>query len=245
MQEQQEFSFEDEFTSPDFDVDFSLDDFDFVESPDGEDDSIHNRYIRPRIYKRSKMSKVNFVNAKQLAMETRLRPNDRIEALVSGNFIFGDFIEAYFVWNQVHTERLVISTLSLSQENIDSIKTLMVKGYVDKVELIVSHYFYSMERKNLMPYMYKELDFDNRFQCAVAFSHTKVAMAKLSTGQHLVMNGSANLRSSNNIEVMTIEDNKEIFDFHMSYHEPILEKYATIQKHETRANLWELIQDKR
>lgn len=235
----EEFKFDD-FSSPDFKVDFNLSEFDIIE---GEEDMIENKYIKPKIFRGSATSKVKFENARDLAIETRLNPKERYDVLVAGNFIFGDFIEAYFVYNQVHTKRLVLSTLSMSQNNIDSLKTLLLKGYVDRIDLVISHYFYSMEKHNLIPYMYKELNYNNTFQSAIAFTHTKVVMAELNTGQKIVINGSANLRSSGNIETFTIEDNSEVYDFHLSYHDDILEKYATIQKHDKRKDLWKNIKD--
>jgi hypothetical protein len=177
----------------------------------------------------------------KLAEATKIGENQRIDCLVSGDFIFGDFIEAFFVHNQVHTERLILSTLSMSRNNIDSLKTLMLKGYVDNLDLIVSNFFYAHERTKLIKYIHHELDFDNRFQLAVVRSHTKTLLAKTDGGKHLVINGSANLRSSNNIETFTIEDCKATYDFHLGYSDKIIDKYKTINKAIGAKDLWETI----
>lgn len=75
---------------------------------------------------------------------------------------------------------------------------------------------------------------DNRFQLAVADIHTKTVHFNTSGGRKIVMHGSANLRSSGNIEQFTIEENPELYDFYEEKFSKILEKYATIN-HSIRA----------
>ena len=222
---------------PNIDIDFDVN--------IGSDD-IDSRYSKPKSYSGIKQKHVKYNNALKMAKETRIGENERIDCLVSGNFIFGDFIEAYFVEHQIHTERLVISTLSMSQNNIDSLKTLMVKGYVDNLDIVVSRYFFGLEKWKLIPYLYQELDFDDRFQLAVAAVHTKVMLAKTSGEKHLVITGRANLRSSMNIETFMIEDNKQSYEFHLDYHDKIMDKYKTINKQKTpkRGDLWGVVKGK-
>ena len=219
---------------PDFNIDFDVN--------IGSDD-INSRHTKPKSYSGIKTKNVKYNNALKLAKDTRIEANEKINCLVSGNFVFGDFIEAYFVEHQIHTERLVLSTLSMNQNNIDSLKTLMLKGYVDKLDIVISRYFYGLEKWMLIPYLYKELDFDNRFQLAVASVHTKVMLAKTLGSKHLVITGSANLRSSMNIETFTIEDDKDTYDFHLDYHDKIMDKYKTINKQEApkRGNIWDVV----
>lgn len=222
---------------PEFNIDFDVN--------IGSDD-INNRHTKPKSYSGIKQGNVKYNNALKLAKDTRIEANERIDCLVSGNFVFGDFIEAYFVEHQIHTERMVISTLSMNQNNIDSLKTLMLKGYVDNLDIVISRYFYGLEKWQLIPYLYKELDFDNRFQLAVAAVHTKVMLAKTLGEKHLVITGSANLRSSMNIETFTIEDNKQSYDFHLDYHDKIMDKYKTINKQKApkRGDLWGVVKGK-
>lgn len=226
-----------EIDIPDFNMDFDLS---FFKLMNGKDE-LDNRYSKPKVYKQLTEKQLKFSNAQKLAEATRIEKDEKIDVIVSGDFIFGDFIEAYFVLNQVHTERLVISTLSMNQNNVDSLKTLMLKGYVDNLDLIISNFFFSHERNKLIPYIYEELDYENKFQLAVVRSHTKTLLAKTDGGKHLVINGSANLRSSNNIETFTIEDNKETYDFHLDYQNRIIEHYQTIDKAVGAKKLWQTI----
>src|SRR5690606_27521145 len=91
--------------------------------------------------------------------------------------------------------------------------TLLLKGYIKELNLTVSDYFYAHERRQLIPYIQRELDIDNRFQMAVSGNHTKITAARLTNGIHLCIHGSANLRSSGNMEQSVIHDSKEIYDF--------------------------------
>ena len=123
-----------------------------------------------------------------------------------------------------------ITTLSLGQENIDSLHTLLDKGYVDSLNLIVSAYFYAHEAHRLIPYIYGRLDIDNRFQLAVAGTHMKTCLIETLGGKKVIIHGSANLRSSANIEQFTIEENPELYMFYCEIDNNILSTYSTINK---------------
>lgn len=228
-----------EIEMPDFDVDFDLDAFDIRETEMEE-----TRYMKPRLYKPIPQKDIKYDNALALARELRLDPGGRANVVVSGSFIFGDFIEAYVTTHNIKIGKMTISTLSMSQENVDSLANLIHGGYVDQLNMIISHYFFSHERGVLIPYIYKTLDIDNRFQLAVAETHTKTVIFDTLGGKKIVMHGSANLRSSNNLEQFTIEDNPELFDFYDDYQSRIIEKYQTIRKPVRVKPLWNLITTK-
>jgi hypothetical protein len=153
-------------------VDISID----LNSFDGMDviseDALQNRYIKPKAQVISSKF-VKYENAQKFARDHKLDKGERIDAIVAGNFIFGDYVEAYLTHHDIAAQKMTISTLSLSQENVDSLYNLMEHGYIDELNMIVSAYFYAYERRNLIPYMRKNLDIDNRFQLAVAGVHTK------------------------------------------------------------------------
>lgn len=227
---------------PDFDMpEFDMSDFSLFDADDG----IETRYQRPAIYQKVEQRNIKYDNAVKLARDLRMEPGGRFNAIISGAFIFGDFIEAYMTEHNIHTRKMTISTLSLSQENVDSLANLLTGGYVDNLNLIISHYFYANERRSLVPYIYQTLDIDDRFQLAVAGTHTKTVTFTSDGEKHIVMHGSANLRSSANIEQFTIEDNEELLLFYESFQEQILEKYSTIKKPIRVKPLWDLITTKR
>jgi len=208
----------------DFSIDFNIDnDFDFEASFD-------SRYMKPVKVPGIAENKIKYEKAEQLAKSLKIGKNTTQMCLVSGAFIFGDFIEAFVTLNNIHIKRMIISTLSLSQENVDSLNLLCTGGYVDKLDLIVSTFYYSHERHALIPYIYKELDRKDKFQLAVADVHTKICIFETYNGGFVVIHGSANLRSSNCVEQFVIEENKDRYDFLEEFHTDVIEKFKTINK---------------
>lgn len=207
--------------TPDFDTAL----FNILEDEVGEE----TRYIKPKVYATSS-DFVMYDNAVKLARDIEIAEGSRYDVVVNGSFIFGDFLEAFIVRNNAKCKKLTISTLSLNQNNVDSLHNLITHGYIDKLNLIVSAYFYNMEIRALIPYIYRQLDIDNRLQLAVANVHTKTAQLETAGGKKIIAHGSANLRSSGSIEQFTIEENPELYDFYDEMFSRILERYATIRK---------------
>lgn len=116
------------------------------ETDEGNEDGIDTRYMRVVPRSHIKDYNIRYSNAKRLAQAVKLEPLSRYNCLVPGNFIFGDFIEALFVEQGLETDRLIISTLSLKQDNVDSLKNLIQWGCAKNIDMIVSGYFYYMER---------------------------------------------------------------------------------------------------
>ena len=213
----------------------NLNDFNFC-----DDYFEETRYVKPKLFA-LKSSQILYDNAVQLAQTTDLWETKRYDVIVNGNFIFGDYIEAFLKTYNVKCLKMTLSTLSLSQENVDSLENLIRGGYIEQLDLIVSAYFYSHERSSLIPYIYKNLDIDNRFQLAVAGIHTKTCSFQTLGGRFVVIHGSANMRSSGNIEQITIEENSELYNFYDSIFSNIVERYKTINKPIRGKQVWEAI----
>lgn len=207
--------------TPDFDTAL----FDILEDEVGAE----TRYIKPKVYATSS-DFVMYDNAVKLARDIEITEGSRYDVVVNGSFIFGDFLEAFIVRNNAKCKKLTISTLSLNQNNVDSLHNLITHGYIDELNLIVSAYFYNMEIRALIPYIYRQLDIDNRLQLAVANVHTKTAQLETLGGKKIIAHGSANLRSSGSIEQFTIEESPELYDFYDEFFSRILERYQTIRK---------------
>lgn len=201
------------------------------ENEEGEQGTnpIKTRYSIPKIY-HMKESQCLYAYAEDLAKDIRIEKGTRVDCFIDGSFIFGDFIEAFIVRNNAKIPRMTITTLSMNQENVDSLHNLIAGGFVEQLNLIVSTYFYGMEFKDLIPYIYRELDIENRFQLAVCDTHTKTVTFSTTGGKRIIIHGSANLRSSANVEQITIEENEELYKFYENHTDRILEAYSTINK---------------
>lgn len=220
---------------------FSVNDGDFsgVSMRRGKSGS---RYFSPPKQKDIPEKRLKYRFADELAAAVLPEKGMRVFVVLDGSFIAGDFFEAWIVRHNIHVKKMTISTLSMSENNVDSLANVLNAGYVDALDLIVSDYFYSHERRNLVPYLYKELDKDNRFQLAAASTHCKLCLMETHGGSKVVVHGSANLRSSSNIEHLCIEENPELFDFLLSTQVGIIEKFKTINKSIRYAELWQTVQ---
>lgn len=182
-----------------------------------------SRMLHPRL--------IRYENAQALAQDIGdfSEPGARVHAILNGNFIYGDFLEAWIKRHNWLIPDLYVATLSLSQDNLDSLANLLHGDYVQRLHLMVSDYWFAHERGNLVPYAYQELDLGgDRFQLTVTGSHCKLALIGTDTGAKLVLHGSANLRSSASIEQLAIEHDPALFDFHRDWLTALEAQYHTI-----------------
>lgn len=210
-----------------------------VDAEEQTDRAMPTRYIAPQppitgipaLYK----------NAAKLAKELKVDYGQRYNAIVSGDFVFGDFIAAYIWEHKIRVNRMLVSTLSLNQKNIEAFARLMDKGYIDRIDMLLSIYFYANEKYQLIPYLRKKLDVNNRFQLAIAGIHTKIVQFETHDGQKIVIHGSANLRSSGNVEQFTIEENPQLYDFYDDCFSKVMERFGTINKDIRHHELWDVM----
>lgn len=201
-----------------------------------------HRYFAPKKSKEISEKFLKYSDAEKLAIDVDLPKNSRAFAFINGTFFFGDFIEAFCVVNNFHVKKMTISTLSMNQNNVDSLANLMQGGYIDDLSLILSDYFYGHERSQLVPYIYQELDLEDRFQVAFAGTHCKICLIETHCGNHFVFHGSANLRSSSNIEQICLENNKDLYLWMIDIQNSIIEEYKTINKSIRGKKLWQSLE---
>jgi len=232
----------------DFNLDFDLKDtgslgldLGFLDATELDGQKVENRYCLPSAQRDVKKHVVKYDHAEAFAADVgkRVLRGETVAAVLSGNFIFGDFFEAFAVTQNLLIDELTISTLSVSQENVDSFQNLFNGGYLNKLDLIVSDYFWSHNRHNA-PYIYKSLDIGDRFQLAVAGIHTKIALMRVGD-KKIIISGSANLRSSRCLEEITIQTDPDLYDFHNAWHTVILDRYSTIKKAVRASALFDMI----
>ena len=162
------------------------------------------------------------------------------EFIVPGSFVFGDIFEP--IMERLGGGDIVLSTLSLSEENIDMFERMMEAGTLKKLSVIVSDYFYIHERSGLYKMIVETLASfgSDRFEIAVAGVHTKITMLDTPAGR-VLFSGSANLRSSASLENFTVSTIQENYEFHHQWHIKILEAYGVIKKSIRVSKLWKEI----
>ena len=190
-------------------LEFNLGDFNLV-----DDEEKNPRMMKPSFSK--KPIRIDYKNAKDLVMETKLGIGEQLHTIVQGNFIFGDYIEALLVERNLYVEHLYLSTLSLSQNNVDSLQMLLEEGYIGKLTIMVSNYFYSHEKNKLIKYMVDKLDQNNKLSILVCRNHTKICLMDISN-LRIVLTGSSNLRSSQSIEQFVLQESQELYTFYKDF----------------------------
>jgi hypothetical protein len=198
-------------------------------------------YITPRKIYEIDEQYLKYQLAEDLANDLPIEKDCRHFVIIDGKFIFGDYIEALVVKNNWIIKSMTISTLSLSAANVDSLVNLVEGGYLEKLDLIVSDYFFSHERQGLVPYIYHHLNKNDMFQLAVAGSHCKMCIFETECGKFVCIHGSANLRSSSNIEQIVVEESKALYDFNFEYQQRIVDYYKTIKKSLRYRKLWDQV----
>ncbi len=217
-----------------FDLIHSLDDLENVT------DEVSTRYVKPVKHKKTNNKNIIFPNAQDLVSKIDMKANEDVFCFVSGDFVFGDFLIAFLEHHDICAEKLTISTLSFDNYNIDGLRHMMDNGYINNINFLISDYFYSHERHKKVKYLYDKLDVDNRLQVGVCRTHTKMTTILTDRGNKIVMHGSANLRSSDNIEQFKIEFNEELYDFCEDFNTKLINKFKSINKSLTNKKVKEI-----
>jgi hypothetical protein len=215
------------------DLDFSL----FDVSRGGADDGIETtRYDRPRVYD-NVLGEVSYEHARGFVDGLDLSEGYRAFAFVSGNFVFGDVLEAMVERRKVAPRLMTVQTLSMSEENVDSLRNVvdMMGGRLERLRIVLSVYFWGHEHRpgQLVPYLYERLDVPGLdLDVAFASIHTKIVSAETLAGRHLVMDGSANLRSSRNVEQVRVECDDGLYEYVERFADGVFAAYSTINRDE-------------
>ena len=137
----------------DFNLDLDLDENKDLVFPDG------NEYFKNEDSRKYRLNtkSVLFRHAEEGARICNPRECDRYDCIVSGDFVFGDFLEAWMSVHQIGAKRVDLCTLSLDKENVDSYYNLLKGKFIQRFNLIVSDYFAAHERNALMKYIDERL----------------------------------------------------------------------------------------
>ena len=105
---------------------------------------------------------VCYERAEDFARDLTIDNRTETFAFVSGNFVFGDFVEALVDLGKLSVRRMGVQTLSMNDENIDSIRNIVEWEGVERLDIALSDYWFAHERKDggLVGYLFGELDLE-------------------------------------------------------------------------------------
>lgn len=160
-------------------------------------------------------------NADVILAEFPAEEGDMLHAITCGDFVFCDFILRLIEKDGI-TRSMTATTLSLSLKNVEKLAALLTATPFP-FHLVLSHYFKSTSgdifrgiESLLVPLPC--------FRLTIGRSHAKVTLLDY-PGRALVIESSANLRSSGNIEQITAKQCRALHDFHLGW----IEEFASAE----------------
>ena len=155
-------------------------------------------------------------NAAAIVPHLPTGPDERTHALLRGDFVLFDLIPA-IVASFGPVSHLRIATLGLSAANAHGIARLVTSGRVERVTLVVSHYFQQVDRTTVYADVCAALT-PIGVTPVVTRNHAKVILLPFREhASRITIEGSANLRSSDNLEQVVVFNSVETHDFHAAW----------------------------
>ena len=145
------------------------------------------------------------------------REGETLHAVISGDFVFHDMI--FRLVNRIGAPlSMTIATLSLSLKTLLGIEAMFTRFPGFPLTLVVSSYFQSSNKDIFAALEALATRFADRFKVTIGRSHAKIILIDYgpSAGCYIIET-SSNLRSSNNLEHLTIFRERQLFDFHAGW----------------------------
>ena len=168
---------------------------------------------------------VAYDNAATLARELDFKKGETAYINLTGKFIFGDFIGAFIQENNLCVKELTIVSLAGNIEIYGLLIALIERGWVAKLNLVLSEYTIAMDRKHspkAVEFLKASLqEYSGKFELHTGRVHAKLVLIETEQGGKVTMHGSANLRSSQSIEQLIIQENAELYDFNYKFYQTL------------------------
>jgi hypothetical protein len=132
-----------------------------------------------------------------------LEEGDRLHAVLPGNFVFAEILTQ--LAERMKPQSVSIATLSLSRQNADALAAALDAGHIGELSFLISD-------KAIMKHMEQAAQ-HRRWRIGSKRSHAKVA----TLDTHIVLETSANLRSSQNIEQLSAFNDTQLHAFHTQW----------------------------
>jgi len=174
----------------------------------------HRAKAEDRAARRGIKALIRPENARVLLEHLPEHPDDRTHAVLRGDFVLCDAIPAILA-ARGRCPHLHVATLGLSAGNADQLARLVARGMIGQITLVVSHYFATVDKATTFREVAARLE--GVAEVKVTRNHCKVICLPTERGDHLVIEGSANLRSSDNIEQIVMTNDPETLAFHVGW----------------------------
>jgi len=183
----------------------------------------HEAKTRDKIRRRGIKKLINPENARPIISLLPVHPDDRLHCMLRGDFVLCDLIPL-IIAHRGACPHLRVATLGLSAANAEQLANLHAGGLIARITLVASHYFQQVDKTTTFQQVQSILS-----KCAtlvICRSHAKVILLPTASGDFYVLEGSANLRSSDNLEQMAVTNDQETHDFHGGWIDALADEYA-------------------
>ena len=140
-------------------------------------------------------------------------PGGHTHCALRGDFVLCDVIPA-IIEARGRCPDLFIATLGLSVANADTLGTLRARDRIGALTIVCSHYFAQVDKATVFRQVTARLE--GLARIIITRCHAKIICLPVGT-DHYVLEGSANLRSSDNTEQLVIFNDPDLDAFHRSW----------------------------
>lgn len=198
------------------------------EEPRGPEFSlVANRFLKVKAQEKNRRRGIRKwirpENALEVLPHLPADPDERTHAVLRGDFVLCDLIPA-IIREHGRCPQLHIATLGMSSANADALASLHHAGLIGEITICCSLYFRQVDR--LSTYREVAARLEGIAKIIVARNHAKVICLPTESGDHFVIEGSANLRSSDNLEQIAIFNDAELIAFHRAWMAELEERNA-------------------
>ncbi len=142
------------------------------------------------------------------------KEGERMHAVTPGDFVFCDLLTA--ICRKLKPEALYLSTLSMSKKNADAICAEVAAGQPPRAMLLLSNYFAGTNGE-IFDHLKRRAEQTPGVTVGTLRTHAKVALFDCGAAGKLIIETSANLRSSDNVEQISAFMDADLFEFHRGW----------------------------
>lgn len=155
-------------------------------------------------------------NSAQILAHLPADETERLHALLRGDFVLFELIPT-IIAARGRVDHLRIATLGMTAANAVGLANLLAAGLVHRLTLVVSHYFQQVDKTTLYAEVCAALA-PHGVAPIVSRNHAKVILLPfIDSPDRLTIEGSANLRSSDNVEQIVVFNSAATHDFHAEW----------------------------
>lgn len=146
---------------------------------------------------------------------------ETVHFIIDGRFEPADIIPATRrLSDPAIIKDLTVTTLGLNEDNVSTICRGLDAGKIGTATILVSHYFRHAERP-LFEWMKAEIE-SRHGRVRGLRMHAKLILMEMTDGRFFTVEGSANLRSCNSVEQLTMTNGRELLEFHRNWIEDFI-----------------------